>query len=113
MFLGDVLGAPVLADGERVGFVNDVRFYLPDRTPGQLVGTPEVYAIVVCPRRGGSFDGFERTEMAAPWLLAHWFRWRTRGSFLVLWDDLASWGPGGVDLRPGAARWSPKLPRDV
>ena len=109
MFIGDVLGAPVLADGERVGFVNDVRLYVPDQTRGQLVGTPEVYGIVVCPRRSGSFDGFERTGMTAPWLLARWFRWRTRGSFLVLWDDLAAWGEGAVELRPGAPRWSPVL----
>ena len=109
MFLGDVLGAPVLAEGERVGFVNDVRLYVPDRTGGQQVGTPEVFGIVVCPRRTGSFDGFERSGMRAPWLLARWFHWRTRGSFLVLWDDLATWGEAAVDLRPGAARWSAAL----
>jgi len=109
MFLGDVLGKPVLADGERIGFVTDFRLYVPDRTPGQHVGTPEVYGIVVCPRRTGSFNGFERTDRRAPWLLARWFRWRNRGSFLVLWGDLASWGEGAIDLRPGATRWSVEL----
>ena len=78
-------------------------------TAGQQVGTPEVYGVVICPRRTGSFLGFERRGVRAPWLLASWYRWRARGSFLVLWADVAAWGDGGVDLRPDAPRWSPEV----
>lgn len=112
MFLADLIGAQALTDGERVGYVVDVRMFLPDHTPGQQVGTPQLYAVVICPRRTGSFLGYERTGVQAPWLLASWFRWRSRGSFLVLWADLAAWGENGVDLHPGAPRWSAQLPGD-
>ena len=46
----------------------------------------------------------------APALLARFFYWRSRGSFLVLWPDVAECGELGIDLRPGAQRWSPALP---
>jgi len=109
MFLGDLLGAQVLENGRRVGYLNDVRLFVPDRTEGQQVGTPVVYGIVVCPRQASSFLGYERTEMNEPRLLAAFFAWRTRGSFLVLWDDLQLWNPGGVEIRPGSKRWSTAL----
>lgn len=110
MFLGDLLGSPVREAGERVGYLADVRLFLPDHTPGQQVGTPVLHGVVVCPRRAGSFLGYERSDVNAPALLARFFRWRSRGSFLVLWPDVAECGELGVDLRPGAERWSPALP---
>ena len=113
MFLGDVIGAPALADGERIGYLSDVRFFVPHRSPGQQVGSPEVHSVVICPRRTGSFLGYERTGVREPWLLATYYRWRSRGSFLVLWSDVVAWGEGGIDLRPGAVRWSPELPSDL
>lgn len=109
MYLGDLLTMPVLQDGGRVGYVADVRLLVPPHTPGQQVGTPRVYGIVICPRRTGSFVGYERTGVGEPRLLAAFFRWRARGSFLVLWPDLARVGEDGVDLRPGARRWSAEL----
>jgi hypothetical protein len=109
MFLGDLLGMPVLQDGRQVGFVNDVRLFVPDHTPGQQVGTPQVYGVVVCPRRASSFVGYERSRMNEPRALAALFGWRTRGSFLVLWTDLLMWAETGVELRPDATRWSPSL----
>lgn len=109
MFLGDLIGAPVLESGRRVGYLIDLRLFIPDHTPGQQVGTPVVHGIVVCPRRAASFVGYERTGVTEPRLLAAFFSWRTRGSFLVLWPDLAAWGTDGVELRPGATRWSARL----
>ncbi len=109
MFLGDLLESPVLQDGRRIGFLNDVRLFVPDHTSGQQVGTPEVFGVVVCPRRASSFVGYERTQMTEPRALAALFGWRTRGSFLVLWPDLLAWGEGGIELRPDAKRWSPAL----
>lgn len=109
MFLAELIDAPVLADGRHIGHVADVRLFLPRHTTGQRVGTPELFGLVVCPRRTGSFLGFERTDVRQPALLAAFYRWRARGSFLVLWDDLASVSQQGVELRPDAARWSPAL----
>lgn len=109
MFLGDLLGTPVLEGGRRVGYVNDVRLFLPDRTPGQLVGTPVVHGVVVCPRQASSFLGYERNTMNEPRLLAALFAWRTRGSFLVLWDDLLTWNEAGGEIREGATRWCTDL----
>lgn len=109
MFLGDLLAMPVLQAGRRVGYVADVRLVIPPHTPGQQVGTPRIYGIVVCPRRTGTFLGFERTGVSEPRLLAAFFGWRARGSFLVLWRDLASMAETGVELRPDAARWSAEL----
>ncbi len=109
MFLGDLVATPVLQDGRRVGYVGDVRLLVPPHTPGQQVGTPCVYGIVVCPRRTASFVGYERTGVREPRLLAAFFRWQARGSFLVLWPDLAGLTETGVELRPDAGRWSPAL----
>ena len=109
MFLGDLLARPVLQAGRRVGYVADVRLVVPRHTPGQRVGTPRVYGVIVCPRWTGSFMGFERTGVREPRLLARFFEWRARGSFLVLWDDLAAVADTGVELRPQARRWSPAL----
>jgi hypothetical protein len=109
MFLGDLIGSPVVQDGRRVGYLNDVRLFVPDRTPGQRIGTPVVHGIVVCPRRAAAFVGYERSEQREPRLLAAFFRWRNRGSFLVLWPDLLAWGEAGVELRPDAQRWSTAL----
>ncbi len=109
MFLGDLIGRPVLESGERVGYVADVRLFVPDHTAGQQVGTPVVHGVVVCPRRTASFAGYERTEASEPRLLAAFFEWRNRGSFLALWPDLLEWGETGVELAPGATRWSTTL----
>ncbi len=110
MFLGDLIGKPVLQAGEKVGYVVDVRLFVPDRSEGQVVGTPVVHGVVVCPRRTGSFVGYERTEASEPRLLAAFFEWRGRGSFLALWPDLLEWGDSGVELKPDATRWSTNLP---
>ena len=59
--------------------------------------------------RDGGPSRWEFYTKWAPWLLASWYRWRARGSFLVLWADVAAWGDGGVDLRPDAPRWSPEV----
>lgn len=109
MYLAELVDAPVLQAGSRIGHVVDVRLFVPRHTEGQRVGTPELFGVVVCPRRTGSFLGFERTAARAPALLAAFFRWRARGSFLVLWDDLAAVSKDAVELRPEAMRWSPAL----
>lgn len=109
MFLGELLGRPVLQAGRRVGYVNDVRLFVPDRTEGQLVGTPRVYGVAVCPQRSSAFLGYERARVSEPKLLAAFFMWRSRGSFLVRWADVLEWGDAGVEVSPDAERWSTSL----
>jgi len=102
MILSDLLGSDVRdADGRKVGRVIDARFRLEgSTTPSQarLVG------IIVSPRSAASFLGYERTVASRPVLIDRLLRFMHRGSFLVLWDDLARIGADRVDLRPAYER---------
>lgn len=109
MILGDLLGTPVHdADGGRLGRVADVRFVL-DGTPHQLMAEPRLLGLVIGPHSTASFMGYERNGLAHPWLVARVLRWRHRGSFLVLWEDIAVVGARSVRLRPGFTRYSTAL----
>lgn len=101
MILNDVLGTDVLdSDGLRVGEVSDVRFAV-DAAPGQLMSKARLVGIIVSPRTASSFLGFERFNLTQPWPVAQLLRWRHKGSFLVLWEDIAMMEPNAVKLRPG------------
>ena len=109
MILGDLLGTPVHgSDGGRLGRVADARFVL-DGTPHQLMAEPRLLGLVVSPHSVASFLGYERTGLTQPWPLASWLRWRHRGSFLVMWEDIAMIGTRSVRLRPGFTRYSTAL----
>jgi len=111
MLLTEILGRPVRAhDGVSLGLVADVRVALtgPAAGPGSIAGA-QVHGIVVCPRRASNFLGYERTGATGPWVLAAFFHWRARGSFLVLWADVEAVG-SEVVLRPDAQRYDPRLP---
>ncbi|HKU34417.1 MAG TPA: PRC-barrel domain containing protein [Paenarthrobacter sp.] len=100
MILTDLLGTDVTdSRGERLGEVSDVRFAV-DAAPGQLLSKARLVGIIVSPRTASSFLGFERQNLTQPWPLAQLLRWRHRGSFMVLWEDIAVMGAGGVTLRP-------------
>lgn len=105
MILGELLGAPVLQRGERVGVVVDARLLLPDDG-----SAPQVVGLVVGRRRGTAFLGYERRSTRRPALVAHLLAWRQRGSFLVDVSDL-TWVPedGHVELRSGCPHWSSRL----
>ncbi|MBT0994500.1 PRC-barrel domain containing protein [Cellulomonas sp. DKR-3] len=122
MILSDLLDAVVVdADGRRLGFVVDVRLVLDGPLDG-LLEAPRLHGLLVSPRTGTSFLGYERTDETAPALLAHWLRRRHRGTFLVLWPDVAdadvvrpdevrTGAERVVRLRPGYDRWDPALTR--
>ena len=122
MILSELIGSPVVQGGDRVGRVADLRFLL-DTPPHTDTDTgvdtripmPEarLYGILVSPRAPGSFLGYERSGVTQPWPLAQLLRRRERGSFLVLWADVAQLSADGVLLRPNARRWSPALPGSV
>ena len=110
MILGDLLDAPVTGpDGSRLGFVVDVRFVLDGPLDG-LLAAPRLHGLLVSPRTGTSFLGYERTDVRSPAVLARWFAWRHRGSFLVHWEDVAAVTPGAVRLADDFSRFSPALP---
>ncbi|MFE4197073.1 PRC-barrel domain-containing protein [Paenarthrobacter sp. NPDC056912] len=111
MILTDVLGCDVLDnDGVRLGEVSDFRFAL-DSAPTQLLSHARLVGIVVSPRTASSFLGYERQELTQPWPVAQLLRWRHRGSFLVLWEDIAVMGPRAVTVRAGFTPYAPGLAR--
>ena len=113
MILGDLLGVPVYNDGgTRLGKVADARFVV-DGAPRQLMAEARLLGLVVSPHSASSFLGYERTELRQPWPLPALLRWRHRGSFLVLWEDVAMIGGQGVRLREGFTAYSPALERSV
>lgn len=108
MILTDVLTNPVLGpDGTRVGFVTDARFVLQRDADGSSEAT--LYGFVVSPRTRTSYLGYERTGIDSPALIARFLAWRHRGSFLVLWPDIARVIEGRIELRSGYRRYSPSL----
>lgn len=115
MILGDLLDAPVVdASGQRVGHVIDVRLVLDGPTGTGLLAAPRVLGLLVSPRTGSSFLGFERTDVRAPAGIAHLLRWRHRGTFLAPWSDVAGVlgvgdGRETVQLVEGYRRWSAGL----
>ncbi|MBT2522042.1 PRC-barrel domain-containing protein [Arthrobacter sp. ISL-28] len=109
MILGDLLGTPVHdSDGIRLGRVADARFTL-DGDPQQLMAGARLLGLVVSPHSWSSFLGYERTGLTQPWPLASLLRWRHRGSFVVMWDDIAVIGEESVRLRDGFTAYSPAL----
>ena len=110
MILGDLLDAPVTGpSGERLGYVVDVRFVLDGPLDG-LLAAPRLHGLLVSPRTGTSFLGYERTAVRSPAVLARYFAWRHRGTFLVRWEDVAAVAPGAVRLVDEFRRFAPALP---
>jgi len=135
VILGDLLDARVVGpDGEDLGFLVDVRLALdtlPDDAPSDgdpddahpedralsasvrrrdRVGRARVVGVLVSPRTGASFLGYERTGVTAPWPVPQLVRHRHRGTFLVPWDDVAAVGRGEVRLAPGYRQDDAALP---
>lgn len=112
MILTDLLACEVRdAQGRRLGEVSDVRFALDSPPEGQLLAQARLVGIIVSPRTASSFLGFERQSLTQPWPIAQLLRWWHRGSFLVLWEDIAGMGPGEVSLRADYAAYESGLPR--
>lgn len=107
MQLSRLLGAAVVDAGHHpVGTVIDVRLSVPQ----QRQGTPEVLGLVISPRTGSSYLGYERTGTNAPWMIAALSRWRHRGTFVADWADIARIGTDRITLRPGYTRQPAALP---
>lgn len=74
------------------------------------VGRARVVGVLVSPRTGASFLGYERTDVTAPWPVPQLVRRRHRGTFLVPWDDVAVVAQGEVRLAAGYRREDAALP---
>jgi hypothetical protein len=113
MLLTELLGRPVRdGSGELLGRVIDARFVLdgpPSGSGSGQLAEARLHGLLVSPRRGDAFLGYERSGVNRPWLLAQLLAWRERGTVLVLWEDVVSVGEE-LRLRPGAVRYSPALP---
>ena len=108
MILGDLLGRGVYdSDGVKLGRVADARFVV-DGAPQQLMAEARLLGLVVSPHSVSSFLGYERTAVTQPWPLPQMLSWRHRGSFLVMWEDIAVMGES-VRLREGFTAYSPEL----
>jgi len=107
MLLNSVLGRPVEGPDGHLGYVADCRLAV-DGSPGQLLAGAQLVGLVVARKHRQGFLGYERTSVTAPAPLAWWYRRRQRGSFLVLWKDIASIDDV-VRVRPGYTRWSSAL----
>lgn len=112
MTLADLLDLTVRdSSGRHLGYVVDVRLVMDGAVRGTLP-TPRLYGLLVSPRTRTSFLGYERAGARGPWPVAAYLRWRHRGTFLVLWDDVAA-VTADVTLRPGYRRLEPAVRRTV
>lgn len=109
MLLGELLSRPVECEGTLQGVVVDARFVLRGPVGSGALTAPELVGLVVGPRDGAAFLGYERRSLRRPALLNRFFARRQRDSFLVDLADVESVGDRVV-LRPGFTRWSVALP---
>lgn len=107
MILSDLLGKDVRCGGEHLGKVVDARFVLRGRVEGTLAQA-ELVGLLVGPRSGMAFLGYERRRMSRPAILKNLLTWRQRGTFLVDWVDVEHVGDH-VELTSGFKRWSPLI----
>ncbi len=109
MQLSELLGLPVCdSDGTKLGTVIDVRLCVTGDM-GDRPDPPNVFGVIVSPRTGSSYLGYERRRVDQPWVLASLLRWRHRGTFLALWRDVDDVTSTRLTLQPEATRYSPVL----
>jgi hypothetical protein len=99
------------ADDQPVGTIIDVRLALGgdlDHDPDP----PTLFGLLVSPHSRSSYLGYERSDARRPKVLAALLRWRHRGTFLALWDDVQRIDTTSVLLRSNFTRYSPTLRHD-
>jgi hypothetical protein len=112
MQLSELLGCTVRdAGSHNVGTVVDVRLSVTGDLDDSPLA-PTLFGLVVSPRTRSSYLGYERSEANRPMVWAAWSRWRHRGTFLALWEDIGAVEPPVVRLRAGFHRYSPILCTD-
>jgi hypothetical protein len=90
MRLSELLGSEVIAGGEPVGVVTDVRLAQVGALRGVLAELV-VESLLVSPRHAGSQFGYERGVTRGPWLIRRVVRWLHRGAFMVDWDAVSGY----------------------
>jgi hypothetical protein len=109
MILSDLLGRPAYVDGDRVGWVIDVRLRPEPADSDQPMPTLRAHGLIVSPHSKASTLGYERSTVRSPRPIAALQRWRHRETFLVPWADVAGIEKDRVTLRPEHHRYSPEL----
>ncbi|MEW5808739.1 MAG: PRC-barrel domain-containing protein [Actinomycetota bacterium] len=106
MQLSELLGLAVQdSTGQRLGTVIDVRLAV-DGALDDRPGPPRLFGVVISPRTRSSFLGYERSQLRQPAALAALLRWRHRGTFLALWNDLNAVNADGITMRQDYRRYS-------
>lgn len=109
--LSELLGLPVYdSDGTHQGSLIDVRLSVTGDM-GDRPDAPKVLGVIVSPHSRSSYLGYERRRVDQPRVLARLLRWRHRGTFLTLWDDIDDVTGDRLTLRNGATKYSPRLKR--
>lgn len=112
MQLSEFLGLDVLdATAQRLGTVVDVRIAVTGDLDDEP-GAPTLFGLVISPGTRSSYLGYERTDVRRPAALAALLRWRHRGTFLALWNDVARVDATSVFLRAGFQRYTAALRND-
>jgi len=106
MILSDLLDLPVHDATERLGYCVDARLVLDAPVVGPLAGA-RLHGLVVSPRTGTSFMGYERSGLTAPWPLAQWLRHRHRGTFFLMWEDVLRVTTDRIVVVTDATRYDP------
>jgi hypothetical protein len=106
MILSDVLGSSVIdPEGQRLGFATDARFVLRSPAGSDLPSEARLEGLIVSPRTRSAFLGYDRADVESPALIARYLKWRHRGSFMVLWEDIERIAEGNIELRSGYRRY--------
>ena len=100
MRASDLLGATVVATNHRVlGRVTGLRCSLDGPSSGP-VAAPRLRALVVTPRRTGSWLRYQQESQRGPWLIGAVMRRLHRGTRVLDWDLVDEIADGEIRLRP-------------
>jgi sporulation protein YlmC with PRC-barrel domain len=111
MRASDLLGAKVYDGADRLlGSVSDVRLVQDGPILGGWGAAFRVDGLVVSRPSTGSWLGYERARVRAPWALATLFRWLHRDAMYVAWDAVESVEHRLVRLRVDGAELPPVAP---
>jgi hypothetical protein len=112
MQLSELLGCTVRdAGSHEVGTVVDVGLAVSGDLDDSS-SAPTIFGLVISPRTGSSYLGYERSEARRPMPCPRLLRWRHRGTFLAMWEDIGGIEPPVIRLRAGFRRYSPILRTD-
>ena len=114
MRVRELIGAHVTDDsGRSVGWVTDVRLVRDGPVLGTFGAAFVVDGLIVTPRHGGSFFGYESSHISKPALLNWLFARLHRGCVFAPWSSVGTIdGEAGIGLRVPGSELGPPPPLD-